>query len=84
MNDERWYEVWKQRHEHADVEEGFTDRVMIEVRAIERERAEHCTGIRWILERASGNRFAQMGLIGAGAVVGVLRVLSVVFALLAC
>ena len=76
------YESWKQEKRQIDVGEDFTDRVMNEVYQWEHSRKSSRFNIEKLIERISFHPIVKIGLVSAGAVAGIVRLIIMINAIL--
>ena len=62
MNDENAYEAWKRSRSGAEVEEGFANRVMKEIRRLQGPRETTPVGMR-VLVRLLSNRYVAAAML---------------------
>lgn len=84
MKSEEIYNAWKESKGRIDVRENFSDDVMNRIYRYERDRKKPLFDGQRLLELISSHRFVKAGVITAGAVTGLVRVIVVVYAFLAC
>jgi len=72
------YESWKQEKRQIDVGQNFTNRVMNEVYQCRQSRKSPRFTIERIIELISFHPLAQIGLVAAGAVVGIVRLIIMI------
>ncbi|UCG57001.1 MAG: hypothetical protein JSU70_19315 [Phycisphaerales bacterium] len=82
MKSEQIYSVWKDRKREIETSADFTDRVMNQVRQIEDGRWRHLPDMNGLIELVSAHVLLKAGMVTAGAVIGVIRVVLVVHVLL--
>ena len=76
------YESWKQEKRQIDVSEDFTDRVMNEMYQWEHSRKNSRFAIEKLIELISFHPLAKIGLVSAGAVAGIVRLIIMINAIL--
>ena len=76
------YESWKQEKRQIDVSEDFTDRVMNELNQWEHSRKSPRFNIEKLIELISFHPLAKIGLVSAGAVAGIVRLIIMINAIL--
>lgn len=84
MKSEEIYNAWKESKSRIDIRENFSDDVMNRIYRYERDRKKPLFDGQRLLELISAHRFVKAGVITAGAVTGLVRVIVVVYAFLAC
>ena len=76
------YESWRQEKRQIDVSEDFTGRVMNEVYQWEQSRKNSRFAIERLIELISFHPLAKTGLVVAGAVTGIVRLIIMINAIL--
>ena len=84
MKSEEIYNAWKERKSQIDIRESFADEVMNQVCQYERGKRKPLFDGQRLIELISAHRFAKAGVVAAGVVTGLVRVMFVVYAFLAC
>lgn len=84
MRSEEVYNTWKDRKNQVDVSDGFADEVMSRVRQYERGQSGRLAGLRLFVDVTSGHPLAQVSLVLAGAIAGLIRFAFVVCMFLRC
>jgi len=84
MKSEEIYNAWKESKSRIDVRENFTDDVMNRIYRYERNRKKPLFDVQRLLELISAHRLVKAGVITAGAVTGLVRIIVVVYSFLAC
>jgi hypothetical protein len=82
MKDHEVYESWKQDKRQIDVSQNFTDRVMNEVCQWEQNRKNPLLNMDRLIELISFHPLAKTGLVAAGAVTGIIRLIIMINAIL--
>lgn len=82
MKDNEVYESWKQEKRQIDVSQDFTEKVMSEVYQREQSRKSSPFTIDRLIELISFHPLAKFGLVAAGAVTGIVRLIIMIQAIL--
>ena len=82
MKDNEVYESWKQEKRQIDVSQDFTEKVMSEVYQREQSRKSSPFTIDRLIELISFHPLAKFGLVAAGAVTGIIRLIIMIQAIL--
>lgn len=82
MKDNKVYESWMQEKQQIDISEDFTDRVMNEVFQWEQNRKSLRFNVERLIEMISFHPLAQIGLVAAGAVTGIVRLIIMIHTIL--
>jgi hypothetical protein len=82
MKSDEIYESWRQERRHIEVSQNFTDRVMDEVNQLEQNRNITQLKMNRLIELISFHPLAKTGLVAVGAVIGVVRVIIMILAIL--
>ena len=84
MKSEEIYNAWKERKSQIDIRENFADELMNRIYQYESEKRKPLfNGIR-LIELISAHRFVKAAVVTAGAATGLVRIMFVVYAFLAC
>jgi len=78
MNEHEVYESWKQEKRQIDISQNFTGRVMNQVFQWEQSRKSPQLKIERLIELISFHPLAKMGLVAAGAVTGIVRLIIMI------
>ena len=78
MKDHKIYESWKQEKQQIDVGQDFTDRVMNAVYQWEQSRKSPSLKTERLIELISFHPLAKTGLVAAGAVTGIVRLIIMI------
>ncbi len=84
MKSEEIYNTWKERKSQIDLRENFADEVMNQIYQYERDKKRPLFDVQQLIELISANRFVKAGVVTAGFVAGLARVMFVVYNFLAC
>jgi len=84
MKSEEIYNAWKERKSQIDIRENFSDELMNRIYRYESEKRKPLFDGRRLIELISAHRFVKAGVVTAGAVTGLVRIMFVVYAFLAC
>jgi len=82
MKDHEVYESWKQEKGHIDFSQNFTNSVMDQVYQWEQSRKSSRITMERIVELISFHPLAKAGLVAAGAVTGIVRLIIMINAIL--
>ena len=82
MKDHEVYESWRQEKRQIDVSQNFTDQVMNHVYQLEKSKEIKLLKIERLIELISFHPLAKTGLIAAGAVTGIVRLIIMINAIL--
>jgi hypothetical protein len=82
MKDSEVYESWRQEKRQIDVSQNFTDQVMNHVYQLEKSKEIKLLKIERLIELISFHPLAKTGLIAAGAVTGIVRLIIMINAIL--
>ena len=78
MKDKEVYESWRQEKRKIDVSQNFADRVMNQVYQWEQSKEIQLLKIERLIELISFHPMAKMGLVAAGAVTGIVRLIIMI------
>ena len=84
MKSEKIYNAWKERKSQIDIRENFADEVMNQIYQYERDKGRPLFDVQRLIELISAHRFVKAGVVTAGAAAGLVRIIFVVYAFLAC
>jgi len=84
MKSEKIYNAWKERKSQIDIRENFADELMNRIYRYERKKRKPLFNGHRVIELISAHRFVKAGVVTAGAVAGLVRIMFVVYAFLAC
>ena len=84
MKSEEIYNAWKERKSQIDIRENFADELMNQIYRYEREKRKPLFDAHRVIELISAHRFVKAGVVTAGAVTGLVRIMFVVYTFLAC
>jgi hypothetical protein len=82
MKENEVYESWRQKKRQIDVSQNFTDRVMKRVYQWEQSKKKLPFTMEKLIELISLNPFAKTGLVVVGAVIGIVRIVIMIHAIL--
>jgi len=82
MKDNEVYESWRQEKRQIDVSQNFTEKVMNQVYQLEQSRKSSPLTMEGLIELISFHPLAKTGLIAAGAVTGIVRLIIMIQAIL--
>ena len=78
MKDRKVYESWRQEKRQIDVSQNFTDRAMNQVYQWEQSRKSPRITMERLIELISFHPLAKTGLVAAGAVTGIVRLIIMI------
>ena len=78
MKDREIYESWKQEKHQIEVSQNFTDQVMNQVYKLEQSRKSPLLKTERLIELISFHPLAKTGLVAAGAVTGIVRLIIMI------
>ncbi|MHC4535010.1 MAG: hypothetical protein ACYS6K_13765 [Planctomycetota bacterium] len=84
MKSEEIYDAWKKRKSQIDLRENFADEVMNQIYQYERDKRRPLFDVQRLIELISAHRFVKAGVVTAGVVAGLVRIMFVVYPILAC
>ena len=84
MKSEEIYDAWKERKSQIDLRENFADEVMNQIYQYERDKGRPLFDVQRLIELISAHRFVKAGVVTAGVVTGLVRIIFVVYPILAC
>jgi len=82
MKDHKVYESWKQAKSQIDISQNFTGRVMNQVYQLEQSRKSRRLKMERLIELISFHPLAKTGLVMAGAVTGIVRLIIMIHTIL--
>ena len=82
MKDHKVYESWKQEKRQIDVSQNFTDQAMNDVYQWEQSRKKPLFTMERLIELISFHPLAKTGLVAAGGVMGIARLIIMIQAIL--
>lgn len=84
MKSEEIYNAWKEQKSQIDIRENFADELMNQIYRYESEKRKPLFDAHRVIELISAHRFVKAGVVTAGAAIGLVRIMFVVYAFLAC
>ena len=84
MKSEEIYDAWKERKNQIDLRENFADEVMNQIYQYECDKRRPLFDVQRLIELISAHRFVKAGVVTAGIVTGLVRIMFVVYHFLAC
>lgn len=84
MKSEEIYKAWKERKSQIDIQGSFADELMNRIYRYEQKKRKALFDGHRLMELISAHRFLKAGVVTAGAVTGLVRIMFVVYAFLAC
>jgi hypothetical protein len=82
MKENEVYELWKQQRRQIEVSQNFTGRVMDEIYQLEQNRNITQLKMSRLIEVISFHPLAKTGLVAVGAVIGIVRIIIIILAIL--
>ena len=82
MKDREVYESWKQEKSQIDVSQNFTDQTMNQIYRWEQSRKSPLLKMERLIELISFHPLAKTGLVAAGGVTGIVRLIIMINAIL--
>jgi hypothetical protein len=82
MKDNEVYESWRQEKRQINISQDFTDRVMNGIYQLEQNNNISRFNIERLIELISFHPLAKTGLVAAGAVIGIVRLVIIIDAIL--
>ena len=82
MKRQEVYNAWKKQKSQIDIRKNFTDEVMNQVYRYEHKKRKPLFNIQWLVELVSAHPMAKAGLIAAGAVTGLVRLIFIIIMIL--
>ncbi|MHC4616767.1 MAG: hypothetical protein ACYTEQ_03325 [Planctomycetota bacterium] len=74
MKSEKTYDVWIEHRNRIEVGRGFSDKLMRRIYRYEREKRRRPLNVQQLVELVSARPLAKVALLGAGAVIGLIRI----------
>ncbi len=84
MKSKEVYEIWKTGKRQIEITNGFSDKVIDRIREYEKQRTQYFFAVHRLIEAAFSNPLAKAGMIATGAIVGILRIVFLLYAILWC
>ncbi len=84
MKSEEIYNAWKEQKSQTNIRENFSDELMNRIYRYEQKKSKPLFDGHRLIELISAHRFVKAGVVTAGAVTGLVRIMFVVYAFLAC
>jgi hypothetical protein len=84
MKSEEIYDAWKKSKSQIDLRKNFTAEVMNQIYQYERDKGRPLFDVQQLIELISAHRFVKAGVVTAGVVTGLVRIMFVVYNFLAC
>jgi hypothetical protein len=84
MRSEEIYNAWKEQKCQIDIRENFADEVMNQIYQYESEKRKRLFDGHRLIELISAHRFVKAAVVTVGAAAGLVRIMFVVYAFLAC
>jgi hypothetical protein len=74
MNSEEIYDTWREHRNRIEVGQGFSDKLMRRLHRYEQERRRWPLNVQQLVDLVSARPLAKVVLLGAGAVMGLIRI----------
>jgi hypothetical protein len=84
MKSEEIYNAWKERKSQIDIRENFSDELMNQIYRYESEKRKPLFNGHRLIELISTRPLGKAAVVTAGAAIGLVRVMIVIYAFLAC
>jgi hypothetical protein len=84
MKSEEIYNAWKERKSQINIRENFSDELMNRIYRYEQKKRKPLFDAHRVIELISAHRFVRAGVVTAGAAIGLVRIMFVVYAFLTC
>jgi hypothetical protein len=84
MKSEEIYNAWKESKSQIDLRENFADEVMNRIYRYEGDKGTPLFDTQRLIELISEHRLVKAAVVTAGAAAGLVRIILVVYAFLAC
>jgi len=84
MKSKEIYKAWKEQKSQTNIRENFSDELMNLIYRYEQKKRKPLFDGHRLIELISAHRFVKAGVVTAGAVTGLVRIMFVVYAFLAC
>jgi hypothetical protein len=84
MKSEEIYDAWKKSKSQIDLRKNFAAEVMNQIYQYERDKGRPLFDVQRLIELISAHRFVKAGVVTAGVVTGLVRIMFVVYNFLAC
>jgi len=82
MKSEEVYDTWKEEKSQIDIREDFADEVMNQVYQYAQKKRKLLFDVQWLVELISVHPLAKAGLVTAGAVTGLVRLILMIVVIL--
>ena len=82
MKSEEVYNTWKEKKRQVDIRENFADDVMSRAYQYEQNKRKPLFDMQWLVELISTHPLAKAGLVTAGAVAGIVRLVFMILVIL--
>ncbi len=82
MKSEEVYDTWKEEKSQIDIREDFADEVMNQVYQYAQKKRKLLFDVQWLVELISAHPLAKAGLVTAGAVTGLVRLILMIVVIL--
>ena len=84
MKTEEIYNAWKEQKNQMDVDKDFSGKVMSRIYQYEQEKRKPLFGSHRLIELISTRPLGKAAVVTAGALIGFVRMMLVVYAFLGC
>ena len=84
MKSEEIYDAWKEHKSQIDLRENFADEVMNRIYRYESDKRRSLFDVQRLIELISEHQLVKVAVVTAGAAAGLVRIMLVVYAFLAC
>ena len=78
MNNQDFYNGWKEKKRQVEIRENFTDEMMNQICQYEQNKRKSLFDVQSLIELMSAHTLAKAGLILTGGVVGFIRVILMI------
>ena len=82
MKSEEIYNAWKQQKSQIDVRENFANEIINRIYQYEQKKRAPFFDTQWLVDLISAHPLAKAGLIAAGAVTGLVRLVFMIIVIL--
>jgi hypothetical protein len=84
MKDNERYNTWIESKRKIEIRKSFANEVMSQIYQYERDKRKPLLNSQHLIKLISAHRFVKAGLVTAGAVTGLARIMFVIYTILAC
>ena len=82
MKRQEVYNAWKKQKSQIDIRGNFANEVMSQVYQYEQKKRKPLFNLHWLVELVSAHPVAQAGLVAAGAITGLVRLVFIILMVL--